>query len=290
MPEMVASASSARNDVRRTAVLVVASLLVALSGTMIAVVDHAAAAACTATVKISDPNGSQLTLSPSSVSVVLGGCVTYSNSTTGTVTLTVTETGTTTKTAKVTEGSTATVKPAAAGKASVTANGGLLNLVKGSGSITVKPQAKSGPSSSASPQPSGKHSSTPTTKPDVAPHPKHNHKKSKAGKGKHTPRPHATGIKLPPLPPLPTAGIAALPKASNPVVAPGPVSAPAVTDTSTPVAAIVSGPIEPGSSNGRGLPEAIAVLVVLGLVSGWGRVLLASPAPVDGDSKGVHRL
>jgi hypothetical protein len=277
---------------RRTGALVVASLLLALSGTMITVVDHAAAASCTASVTISGPHSGQLTLSPSGPTVQLGGCVSYSNSTPAKVTLTVTQSGGT-KTASIPQSSSATVKPAAAGKATVSATEpillGLGGTAKGSGSITVKAAPKSTPSSSASAHPTGKHSSTPTAKPDVAPHPKKHHK-AKHGNAKHAPGPHATGIQLPPLPPLPTAGITTLPKASNPVVAPGPATAPPITDTSTPVAAVISGPIEPGASNGRGLPEAIAVLVVLGLVSGWGRVLLASPAPVDGDPDGRHRV
>jgi hypothetical protein len=273
--------------------MVVASLLLALSGTMIAAIDHADAASCAAVTITNPSNGSHLTLSPSSVSIVLGGCVSYANDTQAQVTVTVTPPSGPATNTSIAKSASATVKPAVAGKDTVAAKRtGLLSLLgnaTGSGSITVKAAPKSGPSSSASAQPSGKHSPTPTSKPDVAPHPKKHHT-TKHGNTKHTPGPHATGIKLPPLPPLPIAGVTSLPKASNPVVAPGPVTAPSITDTATPVAAVISGPIEPGASNGRGLPEAIAVLVVLGLVSGWGRVLLASPAAVDGDPEGRHRL
>ena len=49
----------------------------------------------------------------------------------------------------------------------------------------------------------------------------------------------------------------ALPRASNPLVAPGPTSAPAVTDSSSPVAAVIGGPLEPTGDNRRGLPIAV---------------------------------
>jgi hypothetical protein len=101
-------------------------------------------------------------------------------------------------------------------------------------------------------------------------------------------------VKLPPLPPLPTTGITGLagglPQASQPVVAPGLTSAPPITESSTPVAAVIAGPLDPAGNNGRGLPEAVGVLVVLGLVTGWGRVLLAQPVAVDNRRKGSHRI
>jgi hypothetical protein len=56
------------------------------------------------------------------------------------------------------------------------------------------------------------------------------------------------------------------------------------------VAAVIGGPLEPTGGNGRGLPVAVGVLVVLGMVTGWGRVLLAGSGAVDNRPKGEHRL
>jgi hypothetical protein len=86
-----------------------------------------------------------------------------------------------------------------------------------------------------------------------------------------------------------------LPKGSKPVVAPGQVGTtdvahPGTTTSTSPVAAVLSGPIEPLDSNRRGLPVAIGVLVVLGIATGWGRVLLATSGPGDNRFKGDHQI
>jgi hypothetical protein len=291
MPENRTSSRSAASA-RRAAALIAAALLLALSGTVLAVVEGAAAVTCTATMTVSGPSHGNLTVTPGSTSVRLGACVEFDNSSPAKVTLTVTETGGKTDSRTIQQRGSTTVTPASLGKASVDVTEPILlgigGTAHGSATVTVKP-APAGTSSS--PTPTGKHT-TPGTKPDVAPKPKKSKHGSngKHGKnGKHTPKPHATGIKLPPLPPLPTAGFTTLPKASNPVVAPGPPTSAPITDTSTPVAAVIGGPIEPGTNNTRGLPEAVGVLVVLGLVTGWGRVLLATTAPVDSRPEGEHR-
>jgi hypothetical protein len=111
---------------------------------------------------------------------------------------------------------------------------------------------------------------------------------------KKTPTPHATGIELPPLPPLPKVGVTSLPKGSKPLVAPGlpatGVAPPSTSQSASPVAAVISGPIEPLDNNSRGLPVAIGVLVVLGIATGWGRVLLATTGSGDNRRKSAHAV
>jgi plastocyanin len=274
--------------VNRTVTVVATSLLTAIGGVTFAAVESAAATSCAATITISGPTNGKLVLTPRSVSVAVGDCVGFTNAAASQVTVNVANGA---YAATLGKGATATgkagFKPKATGKDAVTATGKALLLLKaptGSASISVTPAPSHTPTPSGSPKPNGGgHSSgKPRKHPSVAPHP---HKSKR-----HTPRPKATGIKLPKLPPLPTTGITALPRASNPLVAPGPASAPAVTDSSSPVAAVIGGPLEPTGDNRRGLPVAVGVLVVLGMVTGWGRVLLAQPSAVDNRAKGDHRL
>jgi plastocyanin len=263
---------------------VTAVLTAALGAAAVTAVDSTAATpSCTAKVTVTGPVHGNLVLTPATVKVAVGGCVRFTNATGGTLSLTVSQGDKTVFTATMAKGAVVDGKngfaPTAAGTDTIAASEkALLNLgtYTGSGSITVKPAPSSTPSHSPSPTPSH-HSNSPTAKPHHSPTPKHS-KKS-------TPGPHATGIKLPKLPPLPSGGLTTvpLPKGSIPVVAPGPSTAPPVVASSaTPVAAIYNGPVERAVDNSRGLPIAVGVLVVLGLASGWGRVLLAAPVSAGG--------
>jgi hypothetical protein len=266
------------------------AVVLALIGLMVATVDGAAASSsCARTMTISGPTNGHLVLTPNPAKVQLGGCVAFANATNAKVSLavagkpkysTVLAKGDTTS-------SSASYAPDALGKDVVAAasKAVLIIPVTGSASITVTPAPKVSPTASGSPTPSGKRTGTPSVSPDVAPSPKH---------PKKTATPKPTGIKLPPLPPLPSTGATGVPIGTNPLVAPGPTSASAspvtVTGSQSPVAAMIAGPLEPPDNDSRGLPEAVGVIVVLGLAAGWGRVLLAQPRPVDDRSRGDHRL
>jgi plastocyanin len=282
---------------RRVSTMAMASLVTVLAAGFVAATGDAAATGCAATITISGPSRGDLVLTPARLKVGVGACVAFTNSAATQVSLSVTNGGgTNVYTATLAKGTTKAYRPKV-GKDTATATGKPpLNILgqpvgpkpTGTATITVSSPPSTSPTGSGSPAPGGHSSGKPVNRPTVASKPH--------GSKHHTPRPRATGIKLPPLPPLPTAGFTApLPRASNPVVAPGPSSAPPVTTTSSPVAAVIGGPLEPTGDNGRGLPVAVAVLVVLGMVTGWGRVLLAAPGAgdtgaVDNHPKGQHRL
>lgn len=274
-------------------------MLATSAGLAIAAADGAAAATCAAKVTISGPSHGHLVLSPSSVKVQVGSCVEYVNSTNTKLTLTISQGNKTVYgPTGIAGGGAADFTPSSAGKDSVSASSQVL-LIKftGGGSVTATASASPHPTKSSSPKPTPKQSKPPSKHPRVAPKPNKstNSHGSKNGKNqkKQTPAPHATGIRLPPLPPLPSVGVTALPKGSKPLVAPGESTPPAgapTTGSTSPVAAVLSGPIEPLDSNRRGLPVAVGVLVVLGIATGWGRVLLAASGPGDNRGKGDHRL
>lgn len=241
-----------------------------------------AATGCAATVTVSGPQSGHLVLTPGHVKVGVGDCVAFDNATSSSMSIAVAADGKTVYTATVTKGATTSPKtsyhPGAAGRDTVTAKitTVLVLSTKGTGTVDVSAPASPSPSPSkhASPTPRSGHSPGQGSKPKVASRPKHHN--GKQG-GKQHPKAKPTGIKLPPLPPLPTtiATAPAVPRGTNPLVAPGP-TAPPTHGSSSPAAAIVSGPIEPPDNDNRGLPVVIGIVVVLGLAIGWGRALLAS--------------
>jgi hypothetical protein len=264
------------------------SLLAVVAGVSFAAVAGSAAASCRATVAVSGPRNGHLVLTPATAKVRVRECLAFSNSTSSPVNIAITKDGVTVYRSTVRHGVTTAAKasytPKTAGRASIVVDSRVLLLkFTGTGSATVAPAPKDSPSASESPTPHGHESAKPAHTPSKTPSP---HKPRKP----HSPRPHATGFKLPPLPPLPSVGRSALPKGSSPVVAPGLTSlAPVTTTSATPVAVVVAGPLETAEDTSRGLPIAVAVLVVLGLASGYGRVLLAAPKPVDNRRDGAHR-
>jgi plastocyanin len=268
--------------------------------------DGAVASGCAATITISGPSHGHLSLSPSAVKVQTGDCVTFANSADNKVSVTISQSGKTVfGPTTIAKGGTASFTPSSAGKDSVTASMKIIgNLITqtGSGTVTATAPPRPHPSKSSSSKPTPKQTKS-GKPPRVASSPKHNgnHKQSNKANGKKgkngakTPQPHATGIKLPPLPPLPSVGISALPKGEKPVVAPGVTPPPVVagqptSQSASPVAAVLSGPIEPLDSDRRGLPVAIGVLVVLGIATGWGRVLLATSGAGDNRTKASRHL
>jgi plastocyanin len=252
----------------------------------------AAATGCAATMTVSGPQSGHLVLTPSHVDATVGDCIAFHDDTTSSTSIAVTAGGKTVYSATVTKGATTSPKtsfhPTAAGKdtVEVKVTTVLVLTSKGSGTVDVSAAASPTPTPSkdgSSPRPSSGRSPSPGSKPKVASAPKHHH----AAKQHAKPKP--TGIKLPPLPPLPTsvATAPAVPRGTNPLVAPGPTAPatqPSSTSSSPAAAVVVSGPIEPADDDSRGLPEVVGVAILLGLAIGWGRVLLAAavdePVPV----------
>jgi hypothetical protein len=282
---------------------------------MLASMSDASADSCS-TITVSGPSGGHLVLSPSKVKATVGDCIAFKNATSGAISLS--SNSSPSYSASVPKGATTSsgtaFHPKNSGTDTITATGTTLLILKDTGTATIDVSAAPKPTPTATKSPGhGKQGGGKSGKggkggksPTVAPHPHHKHHGSGQGRsGKHgsgNPKPHATGINLPPLPPLPTTGASAIapPKGTNPLVAPHPTQTAAVTttDSSTPVAAVISGPIEPIDSDRRGLPVAVGLVVVIGLATGWGRVLLAQPAAngsarkpaVDGRRRATHRL
>jgi plastocyanin len=286
--------------VRKSGLIAAVGLTAGLSGVAFAPAASAATScASTTTVTISATTSVAgltlgLTMSPTVLSVHVGDCVAFDNTTKDTVTVSATGSS---YNVQLPQGTTtppgADFAPKSAGAAVVDATPSNLPAAT---AITILPatvptvtpspnpsKSPAHPSSGGSPKPkSSGHSSTAGASPNP----------TKTSSTKHSKRlPHGlTGVSLPPLPPLPSNQETAVPLGTNPLVAPGLTAAPAPTTTASQAAMVVAGPIEPLSGNGRGLPEAIAILLVLGLITGWGRVLLASHEAVDDLPRTGHRL
>jgi hypothetical protein len=155
----------------------------------------------------------------------------------------------------------------------VTATSGLRT---GTGTITARRSSPSPSRATHSPSARPTRSSSPVASPDVAPSPR-KHLRDRAG---HR---HRRALKLPPLPPLPSNGLTATPRGSNPLVAPGLTAGAAAVDPTasaagtTPVATVV----EPAAGSGRGLPALIGAVLVVGLLAAYARVALAFGSPAD---------
>ncbi|HWB65847.1 MAG TPA: hypothetical protein VG708_03340 [Mycobacteriales bacterium] len=212
-----------------------------------------------------------LSFAVSSTTVPEGGCVRFTNVTGVRLTITVADTS-----YRAVIGANASTGSAAApnfvaravGAFRVTATDGLRT---GHGTITVtKPKPTPSPTRSPSPRPS----THPSASPSASAHSRHRtHHRATPHRRGHGHRRHGG---LPPpisvsLPPLPTGSTTAAPGA-NPKVAPG---LPAAGGAVDPHAAVQSGPIEPVSGDGAGLPAAVAALLVLGVGAGVGRAVLA---------------
>jgi plastocyanin len=296
--------------VRKAGVVSAALLLTGFTGVAFATGASAATCASTSTVTISSSGplaGLTLSASPAVVTVHVGDCVSFDNSTKATVS--VSATGSDSYGISLTRGA---VTPPSAQLAATSAGADVLRVTSdakpsplpAAGAITILPALP-----------------IPVPTPPLTPSPKHNPKPTHTPKGgsatptsgqsststastsstasptpgaKHSTKrahPGITGISLPPLPPLPLNRVTAVPLGTNPLVAPG-LSSPnsTATTTASEAAMVVAGPIEPLSGDGRGLPEAVAILLVMGLITGWGRVLLASHEAVDDVPRGGHRL
>lgn len=272
--------SGHHRGVTRFTVSAAATLLLG-SGALLGVsVEPASAAGCSATITVD--GGPSPQLSSSNVSVARGDCVTFVNKTSTSIDVVIKPFN-----KSIAASKSANYPATATGthKGSVSYSGDPIGLSSSPVSVDVT----SAPASSSSPTPS--HSTPSTgrggghgknggaTGPEVANKPKGRHGK-KAGAG---PGPSPT-VKLPPIPPLSTIS----PRSNNgtdPLVAPGQTLIP------TPVPSAGVGTVSPSpaaatvhaSSDGpsRGLPAAIAAVLILGVVAGLARVL-RSPAVDNG--------
>ncbi|HVW80037.1 MAG TPA: hypothetical protein VHB69_03740 [Mycobacteriales bacterium] len=231
------------------------------------------AAAATACGSITISQGQGLSLDVSSVLVPTGGCVRFANLTDVTVTVKVSGSSFATRLPARTPAS-ASAAYTATHAATVTATDGLRT---GRGTISVEavpPTPK--PSQTYVPPPVesvapavATHSATPS--PNATPTPTSSATRSPSPTP--TPSSSTSSAALPVLPSLPTSGATALPAASQPVVAPL-----VVGPGTRGVAATV---IEPMGGSSRGLPAAVAIVVVIGLATAFGRAVLAAAPAVD---------
>ncbi|HVU62210.1 MAG TPA: hypothetical protein VG899_16155 [Mycobacteriales bacterium] len=244
-------------------------LALALAGCGAGLVAFASAASAQSCGSITVSQGRGLSLDVSSVLVPTGGCVRFANLTDVTVTVKVSDSSFSTRLPAKTPASASAAFVATHG-ATVTATDGVRT---GRGTISVEaapPTPKQtqtdipSPVESLAPTPpthSPKPPPTPATSPSVTPTPS------------PTPTRSHSSAAIPVLPSLPSGGSSAPPVVSHPVVAPQLPGA-----GSQPVAATV---VEPVGGAQRGLPAAVAIVVLIGLASAYGRAVLAAAPAVD---------
>lgn len=214
------------------------------------------------TVRYGVSGGTLVVLDPAHYDIAYGGCVQFVNQTAATTTITVgshyaQQLGPNENTA-----GSKNFRGTTPGRLPVTATSGPTgNRAQGSITVAAAPHRSPAPSSphpTKTSTPAAPASpSTSSSGPQVAPTPsrKHSHGHRKGG-------------------------------LQPPVSPPGPIQIPTPTPTPSPAAtAIVSGPIEPTSGRGMGLPAALAALAVVGSGTAFIRVLAAEPVD-DGKNVG----
>lgn len=241
--------------------LAVVPLLAAPVGSTVWMSTAAAASCRVMTVRYDLSQNGPVVLDPNHYDIPYGGCVQFVNQTAATATITVgshyhQQLGPNENTSGATN-----YKGTSAGRQTVTANDGPAGSAHGSITVAAAPTPSrsrspkpSKPSHSAQPAPPPSPTTSSGTGPQVAPTP-----------SGHKPRHghHRSGGLQPPVPPA------------------GPIQTPPPTATPAPAATtVVSGPVEPASGRGTGLPAALAALAVVGSGAAFVRVLAAEP--VDG--------
>ncbi|HEU5034642.1 MAG TPA: hypothetical protein VFT62_07800 [Mycobacteriales bacterium] len=220
--------------------------------------------------------GRVIALDPDHYDIAYGGCVQFANNTAGQVTITV---GAHYRQSLMGGGST----PVSAayvgrdpGRQPVTASSGPTSA---SGSITVAAPPPTTPAS----RPSPTQSASPAAPTSRSAGGRHGGESGGAGDGS-TPGPRVAAT----VPPS-GAEVRAERRRPTPTSAPVPVLTPVVPTTvapsTTPSPAVVAGPLEPPSGRGRGLPAAVAALLILGAGGALLRVLFDEPTSVAVDSR-----
>lgn len=248
--------------------LVALTALLSAGVALVGVAPSAGAANCSTVISFEfDASSGGVVLNPAKVTVADGACVTLQNNTITSADFTVgahykaTAPAFSAATPNYVAGPGGSTQPVTATGAAGTANG----------SIVVKPApAQPSPSptrSSSSPRPS-----RPPPRPSASPTP--------------TATRPAPLTQTPTASPPPVQPLVSPPAGSSPFLAGRPTPAP--SPTSSRGATVVSGPLQPPTDRGTGLPAALAALAVVGTAGALLRVLLAEPlgsghvGPVDG--------
>jgi hypothetical protein len=228
----------------------------------------AASAASCGSITISQGQG--LSLDVSSVLVTTGGCVRFANLTDVTVTVKVSGSSFSARLPGKTPAS-ASPSYVADHAGTVTATDGLRS---GRGTISVEaPSLSPKTSPTVIPPPVESIAPTPHTHtPTPPPTPTASLPVTPSATATPTAARSPSDV-IPVLPSLPSGGSSAPPVASHPVVAPQ-----VHGGDSRPVSATV---LEPVGGSSRGLPAAVAIVVVIGLATAFGRAVLAASPAVD---------
>lgn len=263
-------------------------------------VPAASAAGCT-TIDITGTTLSAPSLSPSAASGVVGGCVLFDNTGHQTETVSLTSpSGASALSTTLTSGKTAQASLASAGTYAVkvtTKVGGLLNnsLEPGSGTIKVSAPSSSG-STSGTPAKGGGSSGShhhasgggsnatragkhrKVTGPDVAPGPKSHHRSASGNGSDESFGSFGSGSSVN-LPPIPALG--RISEKSDPGLAPDVAPKSSSASVGTPETAIPTtapntvqvAPAADTHNSSKGLPSAIAALLILGVASAYARAM-----------------
>lgn len=210
-------------------------------------------------------SGTLVVLDPDHYDLPYGGCVQFVNQTAATTTVTVGSRYVQDLGPNENTSGSSNFRGTTPGRFPVTATSGPTGN-RAHGTLTVAaaphrspPPSSPHPSKTSTPAPPASPASSSGGGPQVAPTPSRSH-----GHGHR--RGHQRGGLQPPVSP------------------PGPVQIPTFTPTPAPTA-IVSGPVEPASGRGKGLPAALAALGVVGGGAAFIRVLAAEPVE-DGQNVG----
>ena len=225
-----------------------------VSGLLVAALPVGAATCSTVMTFQFDPGSGGVVLSPQKLTVAAGACVTLHNSTITSADFTVgakykqTAPAFSDASPDYTAGPAGTTQPVTATGAAGTAHGSIVVTAAPKPAHSTPP-----PTHSPSPQPTHTASASPSAKPSPS--------------GPAAPPPTAA--------PPPVTPLVSPPAGSTPFLAGRPTPTPSPSDSES--ATVVSGPLQPPTNRGTGLPAALAALAVVGTAAALLRVLLAEP-------------
>jgi len=247
--------------VRRRLASLAAGFAVAVAALLgsVLVGSSAQAAGCTVMTFQFDASTGGVVLSPSKLTVAAGACVMFSNATITSADFTVgsrykaTAPAFSNATPNYVAGPAGTTQPVTATGAAGTAKGSIV--------VTAAPK----------PSPTPTHSSTPKSSPTPS--------QSRHPSPSPTAAPPTAPAQTPTAAPPPVRPLTSPPPGSTPFLAGTPSPSPSATHSGL---AVVTGPLQPPTDRGTGLPAALAALAVVGTAGALLRVLLAEPlSPVD---------
>jgi hypothetical protein len=247
--------------------------VLAVAGSWLGLVGAVPASYAASCGSITIAQGQGLSLDVSSVLVTTGGCVRFANLTDVTVTVKVSGSSFSDRIPGKTPAS-ASASYVATHSATVTATDGLRS---GRGTISVEapPPTPNATQTFIPPPVESIAPTAPTHSPKPPPSPTVSASVTPTHTSTAAPSPSSSpsSATLPVLPSLPSGGSSAPPAASHPVVAPQLHGGGARQVSATVV--------EPVGGASRGLPAAVAIVVVIGLATAFGRAVLAASPAVD---------